>query len=139
MIKISPSKKSFKFGDGVQIQSTKNVIIPVMIGKTHCNIDTEVVGVDIPLLLSKTSLKRAGTILDLENDKAEMFKHPVRLDFTSSGHYCVNLQGSGEHMEAMGFDEQQDEALLIDGNNIAAMCLCMLLDRHLQRQNAPSE
>lgn len=46
---------------------------------------------DVPLLLSKTSLKKAGTILDLKNDKATMFNKPVEIEFTSSGHYCVNI------------------------------------------------
>ena len=59
------------------------------IGNTDCNIDTEVVKSDIPLLLSKTSLKRAGTVLDLKKDKATMFEEPVELEFTSNRHYCV--------------------------------------------------
>lgn len=36
-------------------------------------------------------MKRAGTVLDMENDSAVMFSQPVKLDFTSSGHYCVNI------------------------------------------------
>lgn len=27
----------------------------------------------------------------MENDRAMMFNKPVKLDFTSSGHYCVNI------------------------------------------------
>jgi len=53
-----------------------------MIGQTRCQIKTEVV--DIPLLLSKTSLKRTGAVLDIENDKDPMFKQPVKLELTSS-------------------------------------------------------
>ncbi|KAL5012987.1 hypothetical protein ScPMuIL_011538 [Solemya velum] len=49
-----------------------------------CNIEAEVVKADIPLLLSKESLKRAETVLDLSNDSATMFKQPVDLEFTSS-------------------------------------------------------
>ena len=140
MIKTSPSKRSFKFGDGVQIQSTKNVIIPAMIGKTPCKIDTEVVDVDIPLLLSKTSLKRAGTVLDLVNDKATMFQHPVTLDFTSSGHYCVDLQDSESNdMQAMGYDEQQDEALLINENASKADQKKILIKLHKQFGHASAD
>lgn len=50
---------------------------------TKCKIETEVVTANIPLLLSKTSLKRAGTVLDMESDSAVMFNQPVKLDFTS--------------------------------------------------------
>ena len=55
------------------------------------HIETEVVPADVPLLLSKASMKRAGTVLDMEHDRAVMFNKPVKLDFTSSGHYCVNI------------------------------------------------
>ena len=68
------SARSFKFGDGRIIHSTKKVTIPAMIGQTKCKIETEVVPVDIPLLLSKTSLKRASAVLDIENDKATVLK-----------------------------------------------------------------
>ncbi|CAL9707805.1 unnamed protein product [Knipowitschia caucasica] len=85
------SHRPFKFGDGKVVYSVKNVKIPAKIGNTKCNIETEVVPVNIPLLLSKTSLKRAGTVLDMEKDSAVMFNQPVKLDFTSSGHYCVNI------------------------------------------------
>ena len=88
----TPSKRSFKFGDGVHVKSTENVILPVQIGDTSCKINTEVVDADIPLLLSKASLKRAGAILDLNKDEAIMFDQPVQLEFTSSGHYCVDIR-----------------------------------------------
>lgn len=86
------SARPFKFGDGRIVHSTKKVKIPAVIAQTKCHIETEVVPADIPLLLSKTSLKRAGAVIDIENDKALMFKKPVKLQLTSSGHYCVNLR-----------------------------------------------
>ena len=90
-ITTTSSNRGFKFGDGAQVKSTQNVVIPAKIGETCCKIATEVVDVDIPLLLSKESLKRAGTILDLNKDKAIMFAKPVNLNFTSSGHYCIDI------------------------------------------------
>ena len=45
----------------------------------------------LPLLLSKNSLKKAQTVLDMNSDIAQMFAQPVQLFQTSSGHYCVNL------------------------------------------------
>ena len=85
------SNRKFKFGDGVSVKATENVVIPAQIGEKKCNINTDVVDSDIPLLLSKESLKRARTILNLEEDKAEMFQEPVPLHLTSSGHYCVDI------------------------------------------------
>ncbi len=86
-----PSCRSFRFGDGKVVYSTKKLKIPAKIGQTSCHIETDVVPANIPLLLNKASMKRAGTVLDMEEDRAVMFNKPVKLDFTSSGHYCVNI------------------------------------------------
>lgn len=85
------SHRPFKFGDGKVIYFSKSLKIPTKLGETKCYIETEVVPANVPLLLSKTSMKRAGTVLDMENDRAVMFNKPIKLDFTSSGHYCVNI------------------------------------------------
>ncbi|KAL5006315.1 hypothetical protein ScPMuIL_015121 [Solemya velum] len=75
----SQSDKRFRFGDGNVVTSRQKVTIPAKIWKMKCNIEAEVVKADIPLLLSKESLKRAETVLDLSNDSATMFKQPCRL------------------------------------------------------------
>ncbi|CAG2196723.1 unnamed protein product [Mytilus edulis] len=85
------SSRAFKFGDGKVVNSFMRATIPAQIESTNCKIETEIVKADIPLLLSKASLKKAGTVLDLKNDRAIMFNKPVELEFTSSGHYCVNI------------------------------------------------
>lgn len=94
---IKRSNRPFRFGDGKIINSSTQVTLPAIIGSTRCNISAEVIQADIPLLLSKASLKRAGAVLDLNSDKAVMFGKPVDLQFTSSGHYCVDILGSGHH------------------------------------------
>ena len=63
-VRNTVSNRPFKFGDGHVVHSTKKV---------------------------KASLKRAGTVLDLENDTAIMFKQQLALEVTSSGHYCINI------------------------------------------------
>lgn len=88
----SPSCRPFRFGDGQVVHSYRKVKLPAKIGQTKCHIETEVVPADIPLLLSKMSLKKAGTVLDMENDRVVMFKQPVPLELTSSGHYCVDIR-----------------------------------------------
>ena len=90
------SNRTFRFGDGANVVSAKNVTFPVTIGTTKCRINSEIVEADIPLLLSKESLKRAGAVLNLEKDEATMFGKTVKLDFTSTGHYCINLKGTSE-------------------------------------------
>lgn len=45
-------------------------------------------------------------MLDMENDKAIMFSQPVKLEFTSSGHYCVNIGGNGGNLKDIQCNEQ---------------------------------
>lgn len=108
----SDSHRAFKFGDGQKIYSFKRAIIPATIGETPCNIDTEIVKADIPLLLSKNSLKKAGTVLDLKNDQAVMFEQPIMLQLTSSGHYCVDITGRDNFIP----EETEQEVLVIEGD-----------------------
>lgn len=102
VIKKKTSTKIFRFGDGAQVHSYMNATIPAQIGKTKCNIETEVVDVELPLLLSKDSLKKAGTILDMSNDKATMFQQPVELNYTSTGHYCIDIVGNKQGIQNNG-------------------------------------
>ena len=90
-IKEQPSETMFKFGGGTVLQSTKKVTFPCVIAGTECEIQTDVVSSEIPLLLSKDSMKKAKVKLDLENDCASIFGKDVQLQCTSSGHYCVPI------------------------------------------------
>ena len=92
--KEKPIDRIFRFVDGQWVQSGHQVTIPatiIIIGGTKCTIETDVVQSKLPLLLSKNSLKKAQTVLDMHSDTAQMFGQPVQLFQTSSGHYCVNL------------------------------------------------
>ena len=66
-IKTGASAKTFRFGDGAKVKSYMKATIPAQIGDTKCSIETEVVDIDLPLLLSKNSLKRAKAVLDMCN------------------------------------------------------------------------
>lgn len=70
-LKISDkqSARPFRCGDGKVVHSTRKVTIPARIGHTKGKIETEVVPADIPMHLSKTSLKRASGVLDIAHDK----------------------------------------------------------------------
>ena len=56
-VKIIESSTSFKFGGSRQVKSQKCARIPAQIGDKSCLIEMEVVKDNIPLLLSKSSLK----------------------------------------------------------------------------------
>ena len=90
-VKIIPSKKTFKFGDGRKVISKFQATIPATIGSHDCFIRTEVVNEKNPLLLSKTSLKKAETLLNLKEDKVKMFNEDIDVHYSSNGHYAVRI------------------------------------------------
>ena len=57
--------------------SQNKATIPVKIGKTPCNIEINIVDAKIPLLLSKSSLKKANTLINLQNHKVTMFDKDI--------------------------------------------------------------
>ena len=83
--------KCFKFGDGLKVKSLKKVTLPCVIAKMNVKIISDVIDADIPLLLSKTAMKRARMTLNFNNDTAEMFGKRIKLLCTTSGHYHVPI------------------------------------------------
>ena len=49
--------------------------VPAKIGQKSVMIEYSVIDAEIPLLLSKTAMKRAKTRIDFQNDVVEMFGH----------------------------------------------------------------
>lgn len=67
LVKISKSNRTFCFGDGVEVKSTKVVKFPVTIGSAksvRAYIEAGIVKNDLPLLISYKSMKLAGMVLD---------------------------------------------------------------------------
>ena len=92
LVKKRPSSTVFRFGGGERLQSNGRVTFPCHLAGKSCEITTDVVQSDIPLLLSKDAMKKAEMKLDLVHDRAEIFGKDVELQSTSSGHYCVPLK-----------------------------------------------
>ena len=89
------SGKHFKFGGGEVLGSLYTVDFPCRIAGREVRMVSDVVSSDIPLLISKKSMKKAGAVLDLVNDRVRFFGKWITCDVTSSGHYTINL-GSEE-------------------------------------------
>ena len=81
----------FKFGDGWKILSEKLAIIPPKIEYTECKIDVEIVNTKMPLLLSKLSLKKANTVIDLQNNRVKIFDKINDVKLSSNGHYAIDI------------------------------------------------
>ncbi|CAF2215355.1 unnamed protein product [Rotaria magnacalcarata] len=84
-----PSKSVFKFGDGERLTSLKRMKLPSEISGVKIFIETDVIDSDIPLLLSRSAMKKANTKLDFTQDSAVMLGKVIPLSCTSSGHYCI--------------------------------------------------
>ena len=90
-IQYFPKSTRFKFGDGRKVQSTMRVIFPVMLAGKYCKINAEIVDENIPLLLSKSSVRRCQTNINICHHKATIFNKEIQLHQSTSGHYCIDI------------------------------------------------
>ena len=81
----------FRFGIGKVYTSNRIVHIPVHIGASCASLAVHVVPCNIPLLLSRISLKQASATLNFEEDVLHIFGEVIPLIVTESGHYCLPL------------------------------------------------
>ena len=81
----------YRFGDGDLFTAIENVDIPIVLGKQHVMLNTDIGASDIPLLLSRKSMKKANMTLDFKNDNAIVFGESVKVVTTKSGRYAILL------------------------------------------------
>ena len=81
------------------------------------NVVTDVVKSEIPLLLSKESMKKAGTKIDFVKDKIIIFGKEISLQFTSSGHYSIPLHDYHKDLK-LSIDESKFTEVLLTIDNI---------------------
>ena len=88
LVKESPSQALFRFGDGVECRSLKQMTIPVSIGGVMKRMmKVELVSVEVPLLISNKTMKRMGMKLDFAKDMVYFQGKSLKLSTTTSGHY----------------------------------------------------
>ena len=90
-VKCRESRNIFQFGDGCKLKSKGEYWLPAVLADKEVAIKTDVVESDVPLLLSKRSMKRARVKIDIEKDTASIFGKNIALKVTSSGQYCVPI------------------------------------------------
>ena len=79
-------------------------------------IRTDVIDTDLPLLLSKSAMKKANRKFDFSNDTINMLDQKVNIVFTSSGHYAVPISKTNQFMEDFGKNNQVGQWLQLDSN-----------------------
>ena len=97
--------RSFRFGDGNAVQSSTVKIIPTVLCQQEVMIQASVVDADIPLLISRSALRKAKATLDFEKDCLEMNKIKQQLFSTPSGHYAVPI---GPNVENLSYSAEPD-------------------------------
>ena len=85
------SKRNFMFGNQGTLKSKGRYKLPVRIGGEMNILEVDIINSDIPLLISKSDMKKLGIALDLAEDKGSIMGKPLILETTSAGHYIVDL------------------------------------------------
>ena len=98
-IELLPSQRTFKFGDGVVVKSLGKVSLPIVLKGIagRVSIETDVIDKELPMLISKTSMKRANTTIsfnDHGNERVTMFNKEQHLYVSESGHLCIPLSSN---------------------------------------------
>ena len=100
-VEITDSQSSFKFGTGEKFKSCFKAKIPAKIGSKSIFIHTDVVDTNIPLLLSKDSMKNAKTEINFMTDEVKMFGEIQDVHLTKCGHYAIPLNGAKVILESL--------------------------------------
>ena len=91
LVGVSRSNALYRFGDSEVVYSYQNAKVPAYIGGQRGFLEAEVVDTEIPLFISKDSIKRIRMILDFTNDTATINGKQIKLEITSNGHYLISL------------------------------------------------
>ena len=89
--KVHPRNHVYNFGDGRKIMSIKSITFHVKIGGEHINIQSDIFDNDIPLLFSRSSMKKAEMKINFQNDTIKALRENIPLVTTTSGHYAIPL------------------------------------------------
>jgi hypothetical protein len=82
-------KSMFRFGDGKEVLSKKELNIPVRICDKKVDILVDVVDADIPLLLGRPTMSDMGMVIDFANHTLTANGEAFTLELNSSGHYTI--------------------------------------------------
>ena len=115
-IEAKDTDSIFRFGDSPPVTAKKKVLLPMKIHNVKLLLETEVVPSDVPLLMSKETMKRAGAKMDFVNDKIELFGIEQPMICTSSGHYAIPIKTNTVTPEDQLQDSDMTKMILYTGN-----------------------
>ena len=82
----------------------------------HINIQSDILDNDIPLLFSKSSMKKADMKINFQNDTINAFSENIPLITTKSAHYAIPLTSAQQAMS--NIDRENNSAITLTVNNI---------------------
>ena len=130
------SKKTFQFGNEGILPTTMAYTIPIIVAGQQHFIEVDVIDSDIPLLMSKSHMKKLGITLNMANDTATIMGKPIRVDTTSAGHFILNLFGDNEHHDTELMQEIHAVNMLEENEEVQ---LRMLNKLHKQFGHRPKK
>ena len=92
---VSESKvdqRNFRFGDGPSIPSSRMVTFPIHMCGKDFSLSAYVVPGEIPLLMSRESLKDLNAAIDFKNDILKIEDKEQKLLVTNTGHYVADIE-----------------------------------------------
>lgn len=122
-IEKMPLSTGFRFGEGKRVTSMKSLKLPCKISSKNAYITTEVVPVDIPLLLSKSSMERANTIIEFAKEKVTMLGEELETVKNEAGHCCIYL---GPKVEEVFLTTGETDDLKKSHETAQTVCPCKL-------------
>ena len=96
-INRSTSNKYYKFGNTQVVKAIENIELPMTIANTQIIMNTDVVDLNVPLLISKKALKKANAELNFIDNTLKIFGKSIKLLESKSGHYLLPIQN---HLDA---------------------------------------
>ena len=101
-------------------------LMPITIGTIKTKMHADIVLSNIPLLLSKESMKQANMKLNFENDTITAFGQPINLIVTKSGHCAILITNNKRILNDWNTTHQRITLTLTNNksNKYIAMKLC---------------
>ena len=90
-VSYQPSNQTFTFGGGTTFVSKRKVTFPCWVGGQKGTLTTDIIGSNIPLLLSRKAMKSIGMVLDFRKDEATVHDRIIKLKVTKTGHYALPI------------------------------------------------
>ena len=99
MIQEEKSDCSFRFGDGEMVKSQIVKMFPTHICGKDVYIRANIVDNDVPLLISKVTMKNARASLNFDTDQLEMDGVAQDLVTLPSNHYAIPIGRNEKDLE----------------------------------------